>query len=76
MSDRDYRSNDERSADAAERSADALERLADTLDDYMNMSLSAQRTMLQMQALEPAVGAVLQPLIDVIAEIKERRAAR
>jgi hypothetical protein len=54
----------------------AAERIADTLDDYMEMSLAAQGIAHQMTGLDPEVQSVLQPLVDVLEEIRARRYAR
>jgi len=55
----------------------ALDRIADTLDDYMEMSLSAiEITNAAKAALDSETMVVLRPLLDVLADIRARRADR
>jgi hypothetical protein len=70
-------SRDPRADEPEWQAAWALERIADTLDDYMDMSLSAiEITNAAKASLDPETMAVLRPLLDVLADIRARRAAR
>jgi hypothetical protein len=54
----------------------ALMRIADTLDDYMEMSLSAQKILVLTQTSDPDMASVYAPVIDALAAITKRRSER
>jgi hypothetical protein len=54
----------------------ALTRIADTLDDYMEMSLSAQKILVLAQTSDPDMASVYAPVIDALAAITKRRSER
>ena len=55
------------------RTAVALEAIAEALEDYLRLTLSAQVAATIATGFNPDAKPMIQPILDAIAEIKERR---